>query len=112
LCITGRSSDVINRGGIKVSGTRIEEILQALPEIKEAAACGVTGQSGIEEIWIAVVPNGPVDISAIKRQLGEHNDVRIPPDEVFVLDDLPRGDLGKVQKYRLKDLMLSRKSNS
>ena len=49
---------------------------------------------------------------AIKRQLREHNDVKIPPDEVFVLDDLPRGELGKVQKHRLKDLMLSRKSNS
>jgi fatty-acyl-CoA synthase len=109
LCVTGRNSDVINRGGIKVSGTRIEEILQALPEIKEAVACGVSGQSGIEEIWVAVVPNSPVDVAAIRRHLSEHNDVKIAPDEVFVLDDLPRGELGKVQKYRLKEMLLARK---
>ncbi len=109
LCLTGRSSDVINRGGVKVSGARIEEILQASPEIKEAAACGVAGPSGLEEIWIAVVANGPVDVDEIKRHLREHRDVGITPDEVFVLDTLPRGELGKVQKYRLRELLLSRK---
>ena len=44
LCVTGRSSDVINSGGVKVSATRIEDVLQALPEIREAAACGVMGR--------------------------------------------------------------------
>jgi acyl-coenzyme A synthetase/AMP-(fatty) acid ligase len=111
LCLTGRSSDVINRGGVKVSGTRIEDILQALPDIKEAAACGVTGPSGLEEIWIAIVPKGSVDVEEIKRQLREHNDVKMAPDKVFVLDELPRGEHGKVQKYRLKELMLSRKQS-
>jgi acyl-coenzyme A synthetase/AMP-(fatty) acid ligase len=112
LCLAGRSSDVINRGGIKVSASRIEEILQGLPEIKEAAACGIAARSGLEEIWIAVVANGPVDIEAIKRLLGEHSDVKIAPDEVFLLHELPRGDLGKVQKYRLKELMLGHKKDA
>jgi acyl-coenzyme A synthetase/AMP-(fatty) acid ligase len=109
LCLAGRTSDVINRGGVKVSGTRIEEILQALPEIKEAAACGVAGSSGLEEVWIAVVADGIADVEKIKQHLSEHSDVRIAPDEVFVFDQLPRGELGKVQKYRLKELMLDRK---
>jgi acyl-coenzyme A synthetase/AMP-(fatty) acid ligase len=112
LCLAGRSSDVINRGGLKVSSTRIEEILQAIPAIKEAAACGVAGRSGLEEIWIAVVGNGPVEIEQIKRLLAEHTDIKIAPDEVFVMDDLPRGELGKVQKIRLKELMLARKRDA
>ena len=33
------------------------------------------------------------------------------PDEVFILDELPRGELGKVQKYRLKELLLSAKDS-
>jgi acyl-CoA synthetase (AMP-forming)/AMP-acid ligase II len=109
LCLAGRTSDVINRGGVKVSGTRIEEILHALPQIKEAAACGVSGPSGLEEIWIAVIADGAPDIAEIKRHLAEHDDVKVAPDEVFVFDQLPRGELGKVQKYRLKELMLGRK---
>jgi acyl-coenzyme A synthetase/AMP-(fatty) acid ligase len=112
LCVAERTSDVINRGGVKISGTRIEQLLQALPHVKEAAACGVAGPSGLEEVWVAIVPNGPVEIEELKRHLREHNDIRIAPDEVFVIDEIPRGALGKVQKYRLKELMLSRKRST
>jgi fatty-acyl-CoA synthase len=107
LHLAGRGSDVINRGGVKVSGARIEAILKELPEIGDAAACGVAGPSGFQEIWIAVVATGAVDIETIKRRLREHNDIGIAPDEVFVVDRIPRGDLGKVQNGRLKELLLA-----
>jgi acyl-coenzyme A synthetase/AMP-(fatty) acid ligase len=116
LRLAGRSSDVINRGGIKVSGTRIEEILRALPQIKEAAACGIPGPSGLEEIWIAVVLNGPADGEQIEQEIEKilrgHVDVGIEPDETFLFDELPVGELGKVQKPRLKELMLARKKST
>ena len=105
LCLAGRTSDVINRAGVKVSGTRIEEILEELPQIKEAAACGVTAAAGIEEIWVAVVPNGPVDTADLKRRLEEHADVRIAPDQIFAVDALPRGELGKIQKHLVKEML-------
>ena len=108
LRLSGRASDVINRGGVKVSGNRIEEILQELPEINEAAACGVSGPSGLEELWIAVVANGAVDVDKIKDRLRQHADVGIAPDQVFLVDTLPRGELGKVQKFRLKEMLLRR----
>jgi len=109
LCFTGRSSDVINRGGVKVSGTRIEEILKALPQVKEAAACGVVGASGFEEIWIAIVPDGQINIQELKEMLCQHVDIGIAPDEVFLLDALPTGELGKVQKSRLRESLLRQK---
>ena len=109
LRFAGRSSDVINRGGVKVSGNRIEEILRSLPQIKEAAACGIIGPSGLEEIWIAIEANGSVNVGEIEEILRTHVDIGVAPDEVFVLDELPRGELGKVQKLRLKELLLNRK---
>ncbi len=109
LCLAGRMSDVINRGGVKISAARIEEILQALPNVKEAAACGVAGPSGMEELWIAVVPSGPVDVAVIKQHLEGHGDIKIAPDEVYLMNELPRGDLGKVQKYRLREQMANLK---
>ncbi len=109
LHLAGRNSDVINRGGFKVSGTRIEEVLQAFPEIKEAATCGILGTSGVEELWIAVVPNGAIDIARIKIHLSEHKDVQLMPDEVIVMDELPRGEAGKVQKPRLRERLLELK---
>lgn len=109
LCIAGRYSDVINRGGVKVSATKIEDVLEALPQIKEAAACGVEGGSGFEEIWIAVVPASPIDTAEIRRHLREHSDVGTEVDEVVEVATLPRNDVGKVQKHTLKDTMLRRK---
>jgi acyl-CoA synthetase (AMP-forming)/AMP-acid ligase II len=111
LCLAGRSSDVINRGGVKVSGARIEEALKALPYIKDAAACGVAGPSGLEEIWVAIVASAMIDAEQIKAYLAMPDKIGVPPDEIFVLDELPRGELGKVQKYRLKELMLALKGS-
>jgi long-chain acyl-CoA synthetase len=112
LCVTGRSAEVINSGGVKVSAIKIEEIVQALPEIKEAAACGVMGPAGIEKVWIAVLALAPINVQEIKRRLKEHNEVGFAPAEVFVLDQFPRGDLGKVQKYVLKEQLLKLKRNT
>ncbi len=109
LCLRGRTSDVINRGGVKVSGTRIEEVLKSLPGITDAAACGIVGPSGLEEIWIAILVDGPTDFAQIKASLRNHTDIGVAPDELFVFDEFPRAELGKVQKYRLKELMLDRK---
>jgi acyl-CoA synthetase (AMP-forming)/AMP-acid ligase II len=112
LCLTGRSSDVINRGGVKVSGTRIEEVLKALPEVTDAAACGIAGPSGLEELWIAIIASGPVDVEQIKMHLRKHASVGVAPDQIFLVDELPRGELGKVQKHRLKELLLSLKRDA
>jgi acyl-coenzyme A synthetase/AMP-(fatty) acid ligase len=111
LNLQGRCSDVINCGGVKVSALRVEEILSGMPGIKEAAACGMPGSSGLEELWVGVVPNGPIDIDQVKARLRDDKEIRIEPDEVVVLDKLPRGDLGKVQKLRLKhDLIKLRRT--
>jgi acyl-coenzyme A synthetase/AMP-(fatty) acid ligase len=107
--LTDRESDVINRGGIKVSGTRIAELIEELPGIKEAAACSISGESGVEELWIAIVPNGPYDVENIKSYLVQHPDIRLAPDEVVTLDELPRGEAGKAQKLILKEMLLARK---
>jgi acyl-coenzyme A synthetase/AMP-(fatty) acid ligase len=112
LCLAGRYSDVINRGGVKVSATKIEEILEGMPLIKEAAACGVQGASGLEEIWIAVVSQSPIDAAEIKRHLKEHREVGIDVDEVIEVPALPRNDVGKVQKHLLKDTLLHLKKGS
>ncbi len=112
IYLVGRTSDVINRGGKKVSGARIEEIVKELPEIRDAAACGVAGPSGLEEIWIAVVAGSGVDIDGVKQHLRRHKDVGIAPDQVFTVDHIPRGDLGKVQQHRLKEQLLALKKGA
>lgn len=112
LCLAGRYSDVINRGGVKVSAAKIEEILEALPQIKEAAACGVEGSSGLEEIWIALVPHSRIESDDIKRHLKEHQEFGVDVDMVIQVPSLPRNDVGKVQKHLLKETLLRMKRGS
>ncbi len=95
---TGRTSDVINIGGTKLSARRIEEMFEILEEVREAAACGVRDAAGMEQLWVAVVANGPVDSEALKAKARAHADIGENLSELFVLPELPRGDLGKVQK--------------
>jgi acyl-coenzyme A synthetase/AMP-(fatty) acid ligase len=106
LCLTGRTSDIINSGGVKLSGRRVEEIVETMEGVREAAACGVEDATGVEQLWVAVVANGTVDSEALKAKVRAHPDVGANLSELFVVPDLPRGDLGKVQKPRLKELML------
>ncbi|HLH98352.1 MAG TPA: class I adenylate-forming enzyme family protein [Xanthobacteraceae bacterium] len=109
LCVSGRSADVINSGGVKVSAAKIEEIVQALPEVREAAACGIVGPSGIEELWVAVIAVGQIDPEAIKRLLKENEQVGLAPAQIVLVEKLPRGDLGKLQRHRLKEQLLGLK---
>ena len=106
LCVAGRTVDVINIGGVKVSARRIEEVLETMEGVREAAACGVDDAAGMERLWAAVIANGPVDAAALKAKAQAHPDIGSNLSELFVLPEFPRGDAGKVQKPRLKDIML------
>jgi acyl-coenzyme A synthetase/AMP-(fatty) acid ligase len=112
LCLAGRYSDVINRGGLKIAASKIEEVLEALPQIKEAAACGVQTSSGLEEIWVAVVPQSSIDPAEIKSHIMGHRDLGFDVDEVIEVPAIPRNDAGKAQKHLLKETLLRLKKGA
>ena len=66
----------------------------------------------MEEVWVAVVPKGEISREAINRALSSDEETRVQPDEVFFVDEIPRGDLGKVQKFRLREMLLNLKSKA
>ena len=51
---------------MKINPQVIEGVLLSVLQIAEAAAFGVPDALGIARIWAAIVPNGPVDMSAVK----------------------------------------------
>src|SRR5438045_3840854 len=55
LCIGGRREDVLNRGGVKLATTDVEEFLLAAPGVRDAGVCSVMGETGFAEIWVGVV---------------------------------------------------------
>jgi acyl-coenzyme A synthetase/AMP-(fatty) acid ligase len=112
LCIGGRADDVINCGGAKVSAVKLDEIVLKHPGVKDAGVCSVRGRSGIEEIWIGVVTESEIDVSALTRSLDESQGFRVGVGEVLTIDQVPRNDLGKLQRHKLKEVLLGLKQRA
>jgi acyl-coenzyme A synthetase/AMP-(fatty) acid ligase len=103
LVITGRTSDVINVGGLKLAPEVIEDILRKHPAVSDLAAFGSVGKDGIDEISIALVANKPVAESHLITWSAERG---IPLTRVFMVDALPKTASEKIQRDLLKRQLL------
>jgi acyl-coenzyme A synthetase/AMP-(fatty) acid ligase len=110
LCIKGRSDDVINRGGVKVAAARVEERLLACPGVKDAGVCGAEGLSEMTQLWIAIVPDRDFKPAEFRQfvQSDEalHESLGTDIDQVFIVEEIPRGELGKIKRADLRNKLL------
>jgi acyl-CoA synthetase (AMP-forming)/AMP-acid ligase II len=106
MIITGRTNEIINRGGTKVSPDAIEEIIKRHPEVEDVAVVGMTDSIGIEQIWVAVVPRGggSIEIDKMYDYIRDAAPVYLP-DRIFPIAEIPRNRLGKVARETLKDTL-------
>jgi long-chain acyl-CoA synthetase len=102
--IVDRKKEMIIRGGFNVYPREIEEVLYEHPAVREAAVIGVPHDSLGEEVAAAVSLKPRSDVTA--EDLREYVKERVAaykyPRRVWVLDDLPKGPTGKIQKRDLK----------
>jgi acyl-coenzyme A synthetase/AMP-(fatty) acid ligase len=105
LCIAGRRGDVLNRGGVKLSITDFEDFLLSCPGVQDAGVCTLMGTSGIEEVWIGVVLEPSTDLAALRQKVESNRDFGPNIDRLFVVEAIPRGTLGKVQRDELKKML-------
>jgi acyl-coenzyme A synthetase/AMP-(fatty) acid ligase len=111
LCVRGRSDDVINRGGAKISATAVEQTLLRCPGVKDVGVCGVTGLSELLQLWIAIVPEDDFDDAVLRRFLQTDEKIKetltTDADQIFLVDEIPRGDVGKIKRQELRDSLLA-----
>ena len=106
VAVTGRSVEVINRGGSVVAPELIERLLTGLPGISDAVAFGVRGKSGLEEIWAAVVSAAPIDEAGLIRYCRERL-VDKAPDTIRRIALVPRTETGKIRRSEVRDQLLA-----
>jgi acyl-CoA synthetase (AMP-forming)/AMP-acid ligase II len=102
--ILDRAKDMINRGGEKVYGLEVENVLYALPGVAEAAVFGIPHPIFGEVPAAAVVPmpGAPLDPEAIREYCRSRlADYKVPV-AVRIVEQLPRNPGGKVLKQELK----------
>lgn len=107
LVLTGRTTEIINRGGVVVAPEAIEEVLRAYPGVEDVAVVGVPGVNGVDEIWAAVVPSGSLDAQGLLNMARQRLMERAP-DRVFQLGRLPRAESGKMQRNAVRDELIGR----
>jgi malonyl-CoA/methylmalonyl-CoA synthetase len=105
VTIVGRSKDLIISGGYNVYPAEIEGFINELPGVAESALVGVP-HPDFGEVGVAVVvprPGAALDGQAVVDALkGQLANFKIPK-RCFVVQELPRNTMGKVQKNLLRD---------
>jgi acyl-CoA synthetase (AMP-forming)/AMP-acid ligase II len=111
LILSGRSDELLNAGGVKVSPAVIEEAARAFADVADAAAFAAPdAKSGLPQIWLAVVQRKPVDVSALIKHCVRELGVPRSPRAVLLLKSLPRNDNGKLQRDQLVKMATAAKS--
>ena len=110
LTIVGRTKELINRGGEKISPYEVERALLLHPSVKEAAAFSVPHPRLGENVAAAVVlkPETNLPTRDIKTFLADHLAQFKIPQHVFVVPELPKGSTGKISRLELSDAMAHR----
>jgi len=104
--VVGRAKDLIISGGLNIYPREIELVLDTLPNIEESAVIGVP-HPDFGEAVVAVVQlrEGVRDfrvadlLAAARSRLAGFK----LPKAVYVLDELPRNSMGKLQKAELRE---------
>ncbi len=104
VTIVGRSKDLIISGGYNVYPAEVEGYINEIPGVAESALVGVP-HPDFGEVGVAVViprPGAQLDgeqiVAKLKSQLANFK----IPKRCFVVDELPRNTMGKVQKNLLR----------
>ena len=97
-----RATDLIKSGGYKIGAGEIEGCLREHPAVEDAAVTGEADDDLGERVvaWIVLRDGATAEESELVDHVAEQLAPHKRPRDVRFLDELPRNDMGKVQKAR------------
>jgi acyl-CoA synthetase (AMP-forming)/AMP-acid ligase II len=103
--ITGRSKDLIIRGGVNISPVEVDGVLLAHPLLADAASIGVPDPIYGEEVvaFAVLKPGANEDEDSIRAYCANHLPLPKQPKRVFIVAELPKSDRGKVLRDKLRE---------
>ncbi len=105
LTLTGRLKEIINRGGEKVSPLEVDGVLSAHPAIAQVVTFALPHPKLGEEVAAAVVLRE--GDQATERDIRDFASERLAdfkvPRKVIILDEIPKGATGKMQRIGLAE---------
>jgi acyl-CoA synthetase (AMP-forming)/AMP-acid ligase II len=107
LFITGRLKEIINRGGEKIAPLEIDQALLEHPLVEQAVTFPVPNDVLGEEVAAAVVlsADAEVDETELRQFVFSKLAQFKVPRQILIVDEIPKGSFGKLQRSRLADLL-------
>jgi acyl-CoA synthetase (AMP-forming)/AMP-acid ligase II len=104
--ITGRLKDIIIRNAENISALELEDILLRHPHVADVAVIGLADKRTGERVCAVVVPES--QRTCTLAELAEHCRVEGVaqqkwPEQLELVDAIPRNPMGKILKQQLKD---------
>jgi cyclohexanecarboxylate-CoA ligase len=106
--ISGRSKDVIIRGGENIPVVEIESLLYKHPAVAQVAIVAYPDERLGERACAVIVtkPGKAIDIAGLSDFLKEQKvATQYIPEKLIVCDALPATPSGKIQKFRLREML-------
>ena len=105
LSLTGRLKEIINRGGEKISPLEVDAVLLGHPGIAQACCFAVPHDKLGEDIAAVVVlkEGANLDEKAIRAFAAERLAGFKVPRSVAILDEIPKGATGKIQRIGMAE---------
>ena len=101
--VTGRLKEIINRGGEKISPLEVDEVLMDHPAIAQVVTFAMPHDKLGEDVAAAVVlREGMMAVEGDIRAFAATRlaDFKVPR-KVLILDEIPKGATGKLQRIGL-----------
>jgi len=100
----GRLGDMVKIGAEWVSPSEVEDVLRSHPDVHDAAVVPTEGKHGVTTLtaYVATERNGGALASELQRLCRSRLPLAKVPASFEVVDELPRSDAGKLQRFRLR----------
>jgi acyl-CoA synthetase (AMP-forming)/AMP-acid ligase II len=110
LYFVGRKDDMIKSRGEKVAPREVEEVLYAVPGVRDAAVIGVPDAllGSAIHAYVSVFEDAELDERALKRACAAKLEDYMVPQRIEIRDELPRSTAGKIDKLMLSSEALER----
>ena len=106
--ISGRSKDVIIRGGENIPVVEVEALLYKHPAVAQVAIVAYPDERLGERACAVIVPKpgASIDFAGMAEFLKSHRlAVQYIPEKLIVREAMPATPSGKIQKFRLRDML-------
>lgn len=102
LFLSGRVSDTINAGGVKIDPSVVEQFARSLNGVSESLGFTHSPETGVSQFVLAV-SGTELNLREIAQKLeAQFGNAR--PASVFAVPDIPRTETGKLSRYLTAEL--------